>query len=134
MPSNSRPTGRSLNGVAQIKTLFILNDAPYGSERSHNALRLAQSQLTSSSGYSAATNQILGREQPFLPARHTQPEQVGATIGKHRVIPDVLNAALEYGATDKRFAAFATAEHLALRQQLRGAALFAVEHDARHQP
>ena len=28
-----------------MKTLFILNDAPYGSERSYNALRLAQSLL-----------------------------------------------------------------------------------------
>lgn len=26
-----------------MKTLFILNDAPYGSERSHNGLRLAGS-------------------------------------------------------------------------------------------
>ncbi|MBI2289288.1 MAG: DsrE family protein, partial [Betaproteobacteria bacterium] len=25
-----------------MKTLFILNDAPYGSERSYNALRLAR--------------------------------------------------------------------------------------------
>lgn len=25
------------------KTLFILNDAPYGTERSYNALRLAES-------------------------------------------------------------------------------------------
>ena len=28
-----------------MKTLFILNDAPYGSERSYNALRLARSLL-----------------------------------------------------------------------------------------
>lgn len=28
-----------------MKTLFILNDAPYGSERSYNAPRLAQSLL-----------------------------------------------------------------------------------------
>ena len=28
---------------ARVKTLFILNDAPYGSERSYNALRLAGS-------------------------------------------------------------------------------------------
>jgi uncharacterized protein involved in oxidation of intracellular sulfur len=29
-----------------MKSLFILNDAPYGSERSYNALRLARSLLT----------------------------------------------------------------------------------------
>jgi uncharacterized protein involved in oxidation of intracellular sulfur len=28
-----------------MKTLFILNDAPYGSERSYNALRLVRSLL-----------------------------------------------------------------------------------------
>ncbi len=28
-----------------MKTLFVLNDAPYGSERSYNALRLARSLL-----------------------------------------------------------------------------------------
>jgi len=28
-----------------MKTLFVINDAPYGSERSYNALRLARSLL-----------------------------------------------------------------------------------------
>jgi len=31
-----------------MKTLFILDDAPYGSERTYNGLRLADSDLTES--------------------------------------------------------------------------------------
>jgi uncharacterized protein involved in oxidation of intracellular sulfur len=30
-----------MNANPQLKTLFIINDAPYGSERPYNALRLA---------------------------------------------------------------------------------------------
>ena len=33
-----------------VKTLFILNDAPYGSERSYNGLRLARSLLNAGDG------------------------------------------------------------------------------------
>ena len=38
-----KPGARGRRMLCRVKTLFILNDAPYGSERSYNALRLAGS-------------------------------------------------------------------------------------------
>lgn len=36
-----RPSGRRRGGVSAMKVLFVLNDPPYGTERSYNGLRLA---------------------------------------------------------------------------------------------
>jgi uncharacterized protein involved in oxidation of intracellular sulfur len=40
-----RRTVGDTNGASTMKTLFILNDPPYGTERCYNALRLAQALL-----------------------------------------------------------------------------------------